>query len=257
MLKKFRKTKTYFAKAFLHTAGQHAQGEITMGFFWFGMCLGVILSTLLIFLYLKFPDFQGFIFPIVFILPVLSIVGIPLAIRHINFHWQGKQGEKVVRDEIEPLIKQDYHIFNDVPGKNFNIDFMVVGPSGIYVIEVKNPSKTHGDDKISYKNGQVCLNDRPFKKKKPVEQVRRSANWLNEKLRHVDGHKADTIKPVVLFPNFLVDEYAGDFWLMNPKRFVSHYVPVAPKVLNTSEIDKYVGMLRMYISENDPFQNDV
>ena len=51
----------------------------------------------------------------------------------------GDIGEKVVADSLDTL-PQDYFVFNDVnlPKSQGNIDHVVVGPNGIFVIETKN-----------------------------------------------------------------------------------------------------------------------
>jgi len=137
--------KSYFARAFLHTAGQSAQWEINKGFVFLGLSFGIIFMLLMCLLFniLHIPSLNISFFVI---LLLLAFLGITLAEKHIDLYWQGKEGEKFVRDELEPLIKLDYHIFNDVPGEGFNIDFLVVGPTGVYVVEVKNPKKLKKED---------------------------------------------------------------------------------------------------------------
>src|SRR5262249_37161947 len=53
----------------------------------------------------------------------------------------GYLGERTVAEWLEPLKSDGYRIFHDVPcegrKKNFNIDHVVVGPSGVAAIEVK------------------------------------------------------------------------------------------------------------------------
>lgn len=251
MLNRFKKR--YFAKAFLHTAGQSLQAELNKRFLYMGVVIGFMLMAALWIFVGLFLFRHVSLYPILLALFCLGCL-YPLE-RGVDTYWQGMTGEKLVRDEIEPLIRHGYHIFNDVLGDKFNIDFLVIGPSGIYVIEVKNPTKGKGEDRIKYENGQIYLNNHIFEKKNPVKQAEMSANWLSEKFRQVEGHKLSTIKPVVLFPNFLVDEYAESVWVMNPKRFVSHYVANAAKVLSQEEIDKIVGMLRMYVYESSPLKN--
>ncbi|BDZ71411.1 nuclease-related domain-containing protein [Methanobacterium petrolearium] len=76
-------------------------------------------------------------------------------------------------------------MYNDVnlPGKRGNIDHVVIGPTGIYVIETKNYSGSYrikGNEWLYHKHGK-------YKKLKnnPGTQVRRNTvhliNFLNEK----------------------------------------------------------------------------
>jgi hypothetical protein len=52
---------------------------------------------------------------------------------------KGIKGESIVAEYLNQLPK-DYFIFNDVkfPGSYGNLDHVVIGPNGIYVIETKN-----------------------------------------------------------------------------------------------------------------------
>lgn len=86
------------------------------------------------------------------------------------------EGENLVSNYLNTLPK-DYFVFNDVnlPGKGGNIDHVVIGPTGIYVIETKNYSgryRIKGNQWLYYKNGQYMEI-----KKNPGTQVRR--NTLN------------------------------------------------------------------------------
>ena len=70
---------------------------------------------------------------------------------------KGIKGESIVAEYLNELPK-DYFIFNDVkfPGSYGNLDHVVIGPTGIYVIETK---KYKGfflvkDDEWFYKSGK-------------------------------------------------------------------------------------------------------
>jgi len=78
-----------------------------------------------------------------FLLAILSIfAGIILFMhgRSKGYSWKkGLEGEKTVNKFLEEL-PQDYFIFYDVklPGSKGNIDNVVIGPNGIFVVETKN-----------------------------------------------------------------------------------------------------------------------
>ena len=60
----------------------------------------------------------------------------------------GYLGERAVADHFEPLRESGFRIFHDVPcegrKKNFNIDHVVVGKTGVAAIEVKTRRKKKG-----------------------------------------------------------------------------------------------------------------
>jgi hypothetical protein len=63
--------------------------------------------------------------------------------RKINRNWQGKDGEWKIA-EILGTLSNDFAIFQNVPIKrNLDIDLLLVGPIGIYVIEVKSHRRFH------------------------------------------------------------------------------------------------------------------
>ncbi|OGR75928.1 MAG: hypothetical protein A2X32_10040 [Elusimicrobia bacterium GWC2_64_44] len=180
-----------------------------------------------------------------------GVVGFMVSYRFAMRYVQGLEGERLVHDELEPIIRDDYHIINAFPAGKFDIDFVVVGPTGVYAIEVKNPSKYSATDRIVLQNGVLCLkSDKtrhtiPFRRKDPIHQARRGGEWLARYLSDVLGKKVQGLKSVVLFPKFLVDDHiSSDLWVLNPKRFVFEYLPKAPKVLAPHEIGNIVSALR-------------
>lgn len=72
----------------------------------------------------------------------------------------GLIGEKVISDELRSL-DANYTVFQDVhiPGKKENIDFVVVGPTGIHAIEVKNH---HG--RVEFNGNDLTINKKLFEK---------------------------------------------------------------------------------------------
>ncbi|OIQ85621.1 nuclease-related domain protein [mine drainage metagenome] len=49
----------------------------------------------------------------------------------------GYAGERAVADHLQPLERAGYRVFHDVPVASFNIDHVVVGPTGLFAIETK------------------------------------------------------------------------------------------------------------------------
>ena len=100
------------------------------------------------------------------LLTVLSFVGMLLIVgvlfwlnRKIDLDWdkelreahywrRGAEGEKVVAEILETQLSDQYHVFHDVrfPGRKSNIDHIVVGPSGVFILNTKNWRGTVGWD---------------------------------------------------------------------------------------------------------------
>ncbi len=59
--------------------------------------------------------------------------------------YLGYFGEREVGEKLAPLIRRGFHVFHDVPaeagGRKFNIDHVVIGQTGAFVIETKTRRK--------------------------------------------------------------------------------------------------------------------
>ena len=77
---------------------------------------------------------------------------------------RGEQGELIVAQAIErDLLPNGYVVFHDVQledgKKRFNIDHLLIGPNGVFVIETKNYSKPkRGETKVAYDGKRVRWN---------------------------------------------------------------------------------------------------
>lgn len=72
----------------------------------------------------------------------------------------GIVGEKLIGVELRKL-DANYTVFQDVhlPGKKENIDFVVIGPTGIHAIEVKNHRGT-----VGFNGDELTINQKSFEK---------------------------------------------------------------------------------------------
>ena len=101
--------------------------------------------------------------------------------------YLGYFGERVVSESLDELKAESYRVFHDVPceGKTgkFNIDHVVVGPSGVYAIETKTRRKGRSRDgyaahEIIY-DGQVLAY--PWGEDRfGLEQASNQALWLED-----------------------------------------------------------------------------
>jgi len=102
-------------------------------------------------------------------------------------------GEKLIGDELKKL-DANYTVFQDlhVPGKKENIDFVVVGPTGIFAIEVKNH---HG--KVGFNGDELTLNDKSLEKDF-LRQTMREATSLHDYLVSSSVTNA-FVTPIIVF----------------------------------------------------------
>ena len=118
-------------------------------------------------------------------------------IREVRYWRRGAEGEKVIAGVLETELSDKYHVFNDVcfPGRTSNIDHIVVGPSGVFVLNTKNWRGTvawDGDGKTLLWNGE------PDKWNSAKKAMADALN-VREKLRALLNREV-FVKAILVFP---------------------------------------------------------
>lgn len=140
----------------------------------------------------------------------------------------GRDGERVVGQFLDRLREQGCHIYHDILGDKFNIDHVVVGPKGIFIVETKTISKRgRGEAKIIFDGEQLLVQGVKLDRD-PIVQARAEASWLRDVLFESTGRKV-SIRPIVTFPGWYVDPPPKggrfDVWVLNTKAipaFIEH-----------------------------------
>lgn len=158
----------------------------------------------------------------------------------------GRDGEIVVGQLLETLHRDGYRVFHDIPGERGNIDHVIVGPGGIFVIETKTNSKPIGrDSKVKY-DGHCLKVDGFIPDRDPIAQVKAAVEQINQILHQFTG-KQYPIRPVVVYAGWYIDRpKAFDVWVMNENLLVK-WVKKAYSKLSDEDIQKATGSLEMYI----------
>lgn len=119
-------------------------------------------------------------------------------------------GERIVADHLQPLWAADCTVVHDFPasanGKDFNLDHIVVGPSGIFVIETKTRRKKPGrpgrEEHVVFFNGDRL--DWPFgEDSKSVTQANANAQWLRDWLRS-ETNRDFPVRAIIAIPGWFV-----------------------------------------------------
>lgn len=114
--------------------------------------------------------------------------------RRLRSFLKGAEGEEKVARTLS-FLSSSHTVFNDLQiddGAAF--DHVVVGPSGIFVIETKNWS-----GEISFENGQVLCNGKP-PGRSPLKQVKEATLALLDYLEHAQCASVP-VYPVLCFVN--------------------------------------------------------
>jgi len=134
----------------------------------------------------------------------------------------GYLGERAVGEELNQLLRVGCHVFHDYPGgSNWNIDHIVVAPSGVYSIETKTRRKRRGrkgsrDHEIIFDGQRIhfphCSDTHG------LDQARRNAVSLSQQLTSATGEPVKA-KPILTFPGWLVTlKGKSDVHVLNPKQ---------------------------------------
>ena len=142
------------------------------------------------------------------------------ALKKIKNIKLGLAGEKAVGQFLELLRENGAKVFHDVQGEKFNLDHVIIHPSGIYVVETKTISKPdHGEAKLVY-DGERILKNSGEMDRKAIIQVQAGSKWLAELLESTTGHKF-CIRPVVVYPGWYIESTpeakSSNVWVLNPK----------------------------------------
>lgn len=140
----------------------------------------------------------------------------------------GLRGEQLVGQMLDRHASSAFHVFHDLEIKEgskkpWNIDHVVVTASGVFAIETKTRRKPVGssEDHPSHRvifDGLRLIFPPPLKGDSfSVDQTKRAADWLAEKLAKLNGIEI-AVTPVLVLPGWWVDTQGkGDVVVLNPK----------------------------------------
>ena len=133
---------------------------------------------------------------------VLAVAVVSLAALGKTFMQRSDRAERGADAEVrvEHLLQAlpaAYYTLHDLTFDGFNIDHIVIGPTGIFTVETKSHR-----GKITARGEDLLLNGRPFEK--PVlKQAWSQAFTLRDLLKR-DGKKPFPVRPILCFPNAFV-----------------------------------------------------
>jgi len=161
----------------------------------------------------------------------------------------GRDGERAVGEFLERLREQGIHVFHDVPGDKFNVDHVLIGPRGVFVVETKTLSKpARGDFRISFDGEQVTvMGSRP--ERDPVVQARALGSWLRDILFQSTGRKV-SVRPIVTYPGWFIDPppkgTRSDVWVLNTK-VIPDFIEYEREVLTPEDVKLLSFHLSRYV----------
>lgn len=156
----------------------------------------------------------------------------------------GYLGERTVGEAVMPLWREGYRIFHDFPAqagkRKFNLDHVVVGPTGVFVIETKTRRK--GRTRPGFKDHEVTYDGRQLvwpwaEDRHGLDQAEAEARWLSEWLLKRTGLEL-VARPLLALPGWYVKATArGPVNVVNAKGLCSAIKGRGVMLLNEAQID--------------------
>lgn len=185
-------------------------------------------------------------------LGVFSVVGIFLVVRafrrtnEVRNLRLGLRGEQAVAEVLHELADSGFRAFHDFPGgEDWNIDHIVAGPRGIFLIETKARRRRQGHkaqaQHIVVYDGKA-LRFPTGTDHDAVPQAERNAKNLASYLTKKTGESV-VVEPLVVLPGWFVQN-SGDFSVkaMNTK-YLAGYLRNRDEIVNSSQVRRVIAAL--------------
>ncbi len=149
--------------------------------------------------------------------------------------------ELAVGQELNSLMRQGCAVFHGFPGDGFDIDHVLVGPSGVYAVATNGrakPNKRRVDieDRVFY-DGKV-LSFPSWSESSPVDRVKRQATWLADWLTRVVGEKV-LVKGIIFLPGWIVEANGRhEISVVNEKNVLFLGKPRGDNLLNDESVQR-------------------
>ena len=143
------------------------------------------------------------------------------AMRRVQQLRLGYEGELAVGQELNQLMSVGYRVYHDFPAEGFNVDHVVIGPTGVFAVETKARRKLvtedgRADAQVEY-TGHV-LRFPSWSDSKTLYQAQRQAQWLSRWLSSAVGESVP-VRAAVTLPGWYVTQTGrGEVLVFNGKR---------------------------------------
>jgi hypothetical protein len=161
---------------------------------------------------------------------------------------QDRDREAAFGPVLEQLEEQGAIVFQDVPGRGFDLDHVAIHPTGIYVFDTSTwstPGRDHAvvnfDGSSIRLNGDECTD-------KPIIKARAASAWLQGMLQSATGRRV-MVRPTLVFPGRFVESAQAldaELWVLSPGA-VAKAVANASPVLSRQDVMLAAYHLSRYI----------
>ncbi len=160
----------------------------------------------------------------------------------------GRDSEREVGDAFDQLREWGYRVFHDIPGPDYTVDHLLVGPQGLFLVETRTGARpARGVGRIRYDGETLTVVGRRGDRD-PIQQAMAQARWVADLVSDSSGRNC-FVRPVVLFPGWFVERLARatSVWVLNPKTLPT-LVEREPRRLSAEDIQLIASHLSHYVS---------
>jgi len=174
------------------------------------------------------------------------------AIKKVKTLKLGRDGERAVGQFLEEKLRpMGCQVLHDIIGDDFNVDHLVIGPTGIFTIETKTYNKpAKGASRVVFDGEQVTVNgftpDRD-----PIVQAKAEAKWISDLLAESTGRRF-YVHPILLYPGWFVEttKANSDLYVLNDT-LTPTYIKNARNPLSAEDIAMITFHMKRYVIAKD------
>lgn len=179
---------------------------------------------------------------------VFTLIKMRAVLREASCLKLGIVGEEAVGQYLEEKLRpMGCQVLHDIVGDGFNLDHVVIGPTGVFCIETKTYSKpSHGSPSVTYDGEKVTV-DGFSPDRDPIVQAKSAANWLRELIERSTGRKF-AVQPIVIYPGWFVKKMPEnvEVWVLNHKALPT-FVANSQAKLSAEDVNLITFHLKRYV----------
>jgi hypothetical protein len=159
----------------------------------------------------------------------------------------GRDGERTVGQELEKLRAYGYRVYHDFLAAGFNIDHIVIGPTGVFTINTKTISKAKNLEATIEYNGHVVRIPGTRLDRDPIAQAKAERDFIRNWIRDKANRDAP-VRPAVVFVNWLITKRpeGAEVWVLNTTGLMS-FIQHERSELSADDIVHICGVLEVHI----------
>jgi len=158
---------------------------------------------------------------------------------------KGFEGEEAVAECLKNNLDDSYYIINDIKLKYGNIDHVVIGPTGIFVIETKNYG---GEIVCNGDEWKIRSGEKEYQIKSPSRQAKKNALKI-KKLIEEKLNRHAWINAIVVFTNPSINLYLNNNSIpILQMHELCDYIKNKKMMLSSSEIEAIAKVITHFFS---------